>query len=133
MHEVGTVDFRYGNFRIFSRPYVIMLNQPLTDSGSGPDNRSDLKPFAECRSKYSHGAPRLQLVLRAAEAFGEGPGLYRVLDPDPPHKFVGFSVTADCAGRLLQEGKVRLVRSTKRVRGICPIFHSRDPVKRVVI
>ncbi len=110
-----------------------MLNQPPTDSGSGPDNRSDLKPLAECGSKDSHGTPRLRLVLRASEALGEGPGLYRILDPDPPHKFVGVSVTADCARRLLQEEKVRLVRSAKRVRGICPIFHSRDPVKRVVI
>lgn len=95
---------------------------------------SAIQPLGAGGSKDPHTPIRkLQLVLRSHEALDDAPGRYRVLDPHPPHNPVGFSVDDDCARRLLHEGLVRIVRSSQRIKGICPILHKREPVKVVII
>src|ERR1700738_3688673 len=101
------------------RPYNGSTDTPHIDAVSSGRPSPPLiqsKPLAEAASKDSHSpsTARPQLVLRSNKAPDGGPGLYRVFDPHPPYLCAGFSVTEDCARRLLHEGKVRLVRSGKR-------------------
>ena len=82
-----------------------------------------VKPLAAGGSKDSHGTP-IALIVRLGEtsASEHAQGYYRVCHPDPPHKWAGFSVTEDCARRLLHQGRARVVRSSQKIRGICPVF-----------
>ncbi len=85
---------------------------------------TETRPLDAAAPKDSH----VPLVIPLSEA--DGP--VRLFNPYPPHQHL-FSVTDECARRLLHEGKVRLLRSSKRVRGICPLIHKREPVKVVII
>ena len=75
-----------------------------------------VKPLAAGGSKDSHGTP-IALIVRLGEtsASEHATGYYRVCHPEPPHKWAGFSVTEDCARRLLHKGRARVVRSSQKL------------------
>ena len=46
-------------------------------------------------------------------------GFYRVCDPFPPNKWADFSVTEDCARRMIHKGLARVIRFPAKFAAFC--------------
>ena len=96
--------------------------QPFAVGGSNDPHVSPIRS----RREITFAVPIASIVEHDEASLPSG--AVRVFSPDPPYPWQ-FSVTQECARRLLGEGKARLMRSSKRVRGICPVFEQVELAK----